>query len=66
MTPNHPASGSDHSRFAQRIRRRYGAALNALTPGVPVRAVQEQLFASLRAQGHTVAAALRMTRQWVL
>ena len=66
MTPNRPASGSDHSRFAQRIRRRYGAALNALPPGVPERAVQEQLFATLRAQGEPVAAALRMTRQWVL
>ena len=66
MTPNRPASGSDHSRFAQRIRRRYGEALNALPPGVPERAAQEQLFATLRTQGETVAAALRMTRQWVL
>ena len=66
MTPNRPASGSDHSRFAQRIRRRYGEALNALPPGVPERAAQEQLFATVRAQGESVAAALRMTRQWVL
>ena len=66
MTPNRPASGSDHSRFAQRIRRRYGAALGALPHGVPERAAQEQLFAILRTQGETVAAALRMTRQWVL
>jgi len=28
--------------------------------------MQEQLFATLRAQGHTVTVALRMTRQWVL
>jgi glutamate-ammonia-ligase adenylyltransferase len=28
--------------------------------------VQEQLFATLRAQGQTVGAALRITRQWVL
>ena len=63
MTPNRPASGSDHSRFAQRIRRRYGAALNALPPGVPERAAQEQLFATLRAQGESVAAALRMILQ---
>ncbi len=66
MTPNRPVSGSEHSRFAQRIRRRYGAAMQALAPGVPVRSLQEEVFAALRAQGETVAAALRMTRQWVL
>ena len=66
MTPNRLDSGSAHSRFAQRIRRRYGAAMAALPEGVPLRAAQEQLFATLRAQGETVAAALRMTRQWML
>jgi len=40
--------------------------LDALPPGVPARSMQEQLFATLRAQGHTVTVALRMTRQWVL
>ena len=66
MTPNRPAFGSDYSRFAQRIRRRYGAAIELLPPGVPARELQEQVFATIRAQGETVAAALRMTRQWVL
>ena len=66
MTPNRLDSGSAHSRFAQRIRRRYGAGMAALPAGVPTRSAQEQLFATLRAQGETVAAALRMTRQWVL
>ena len=66
MTPIRLDSGSAHSRFAQRIRRRYGVAMEALPPGVPHRASQEQLFAALRARGESVAAALRITRQWVL
>ena len=66
MTPIRLDSGSAHSRFAQRIRRRYGAAMEALPPGVPRRVAQELVFATLRAQGESVAAALRITRQWVL
>jgi len=66
MTPNRPALGAAHSRFAQRIRRRYAGAMDALATGVPVRALQEQLFATLRGQGQAVDVALRITRQWVL
>ena len=66
MTPNRNDFGSAHSRFAQRIRRRYGLAMQALPEGVPRRASQEQLLAALCAQGESVANALRMTRQWVL
>ena len=66
MTPNRNDFGSAHSRFAQRIRRRYGLAMQALPAGVPRRASQELLFAALCAQGESVANALRMTRQWVL
>ena len=66
MAPIRSAPGSEYSRFAQRIRRRYAHHMALLAPGVPVRASQEQLYASLRAQGETVGGALRITRQWVL
>jgi len=66
MTPIRPDSGSAHSRFVQRIRRRYGAAMGALPDGVPMRVAQEQLFATLWAQGESISAALRITRQWFL
>ena len=66
MAPNRSAPGSEYSRFVQRIRRRYGEQMALLAPGVPVRALQEPIFFSLRAQGETVSAALRITRQWVL
>lgn len=57
---------SDGSRFAQRIRRRYGAQLAMLAPGVPQRTSMQQLFEALVASGAQVGAALRMTRQLVL
>ena len=66
MAPIRTAPGSEYSRFAQRIRRRYGERLDLLPPGLPERAMQEQLYSTLRAQGETVGAALRITRQWVL
>ena len=66
MAPIRSAPGSEYSRFAQRIRRRYAHHMALLAPGVPVRASQEQLYSSLRAQEETVGAALRITRQWVL
>lgn len=66
MAPNRNALGAEYSRFAQRVRRRYGDQMAWLPPGVPLRGLQEQLFATLRAQGATVGAALRITRQWVL
>ena len=65
MAPIRTAPGSEYSRFAQRIRRRYGERLDLLPPGLPERAMQEQLYSTLRAQGETVGAALRITRQWV-
>jgi glutamate-ammonia-ligase adenylyltransferase len=63
--PAGPA-GSSHSRFAQRIRRRYAQELTLLPPGVPDRAAQQATFEALRARGHDVAAALRILRQLVL
>jgi glutamate-ammonia-ligase adenylyltransferase len=58
-----------HSRFVQRIRRRYPdelAAFSAASPGVPRLDSITQLLDHLLAQGRDLAAALRVTRQLVL
>jgi len=59
-----PASG--HSRFVQRLRRRYAAELSLLPPGAPGSAGMAAAYESLRARGHDVSAALRILRQLVL
>jgi glutamate-ammonia-ligase adenylyltransferase len=60
------AGGAQHSRFVQRIRRRYGGELDALPPGVPDAGVITQLVTLLRVQGRPLASALRVARQLVL
>ncbi len=55
-----------HSRFVQRIRRRYGDLLTLLAPGVPRRATMQLAFDSLRATGLDTSAALRVLRQLVI
>ena len=65
MTP--AASDGNHSRLAQRLRRRYADALPLLPAGTPTRDAQSTLLATLLAQTPTdPAAALRITRQLVL
>ena len=66
MTRIDPISGAEHSRFAQRVRRRYGQAASVLPAGVPMGALQSELYQQLRAQGFAVGEALRITRQQVL
>ena len=66
MTRIDPRMGAEHSRFAQRVRRRYGQAASVLPPGVPMGTLQSPLYQQLRAQGLAVGEALRMTRQQVL
>ena len=66
MTRIDPISGAEHSRFAQRVRRRYGQAASVLPAGVPMGALQSELYQQLRAQGLAVGEALRITRQQVL
>ena len=66
MTGNMHKSLSDHARFAQRVRRRYGPTLAMLPEGLPDAAAQLVLYQALRTQGLTVGAALRMTRQHVV
>lgn len=57
---------ADHSRFAQRVRRRYERLLALLPPGVPDQATMQQACQALREADHDTSAALRITRQLVL
>jgi len=57
---------ADHSRFVQRIRRRYAAELPLLPPGVPDRAAITALVQRLQAGGRPLPSALRVARQLVL
>ncbi len=55
-----------HSRFVQRIRRRYAAELALLPAGLPDAAAITALVQRLHADGHVLASALRVARQLVL
>ncbi len=57
---------ASHSRFAQRVRRRFEAELPLLPPGVPTPAHLHSMFDALRHAGRDTAAALRITRALVL
>ncbi|MDB5870785.1 MAG: glutamate-ammonia-ligase adenylyltransferase (Glutamine-synthetase adenylyltransferase)-like protein [Ramlibacter sp.] len=57
---------SSHSRFAQRLRRRYAAELALLAPGNPSRASMDTAYATLRARGDDAGSALRILRQLVM
>lgn len=58
---------SVHSRFAQRLRRRYAGELTLLAPGVPRWETMAAAYEELRAsRGFDVPAALRVLRQLVL
>src|SRR5690606_38266403 len=57
---------SAHSRFAQRLRRRYAGELALLAPGAPRLPAMRDAFEALRAQGLDVPSALRVLRQLVL
>lgn len=59
-------SASGHSRFVQRIRRRYGDLLDVLPPGEPVRESMQITLKILLAQGLETGAALRVLRQLVM
>ncbi|HEX4232981.1 MAG TPA: bifunctional [glutamate--ammonia ligase]-adenylyl-L-tyrosine phosphorylase/[glutamate--ammonia-ligase] adenylyltransferase [Caldimonas sp.] len=54
---------ASHSRFVQRIRRRYGDELALLPPGLPGRETIAALVQRLQADGRSFAAALRVARQ---
>ncbi len=57
---------SSHSRFVQRLRRRYAGELALLPPGVPERGPIAQAYAALRGRGDAVGDALRTVRQLVM
>ena len=57
---------SAHSRFGQRIRRRFDSQLHLLPPGLPGPESMAQACAALRRLGMNSASALRTTRQLVL
>jgi glutamate-ammonia-ligase adenylyltransferase len=59
-------SRADHSRFVQRIRRRYAAQLELLGPGLPDAQAIETLIGSLQAQGCDLPRALRIARHLVI
>jgi len=56
----------DHSRFYQRLHRRYEEELALLPPGPPTRETMAQALALLRARGLELGAALRVLRQIVM
>ncbi len=65
-TPPATAARADHSRFVQRIRRRYAAELPLLPPGLPRREQVAGLVATLLDGGRDLPSALRVARHLVL
>ena len=57
---------AEHSRFVQRIRRRYADELACLPPGAPTHATLRPALTSLRERGLDMPSALRVLRQLVL
>ena len=69
VTPATQASGAStalHSRFVQRIHRRYADFLALLPPGAPQRESLTATLQALRGQGLALDAALRVLRQITL
>ncbi|WP_119155233.1 bifunctional [glutamate--ammonia ligase]-adenylyl-L-tyrosine phosphorylase/[glutamate--ammonia-ligase] adenylyltransferase [Caldimonas tepidiphila] len=60
------AADAAHSRFVQRIRRRYEAELPLLAPGLPRREAVAALIDTLLQRGSPLASALRVARQLAL
>ncbi|MDP3231049.1 MAG: bifunctional [glutamate--ammonia ligase]-adenylyl-L-tyrosine phosphorylase/[glutamate--ammonia-ligase] adenylyltransferase [Acidovorax sp.] len=58
--------GAEHSRFYQRLHRRYENDLPLLPAGTPARATMEQAYGVLRARGCDTGTALRVLRQLVM
>ncbi len=58
--------GADHSRFVQRVRRRFAAELPLLPPGLPARDSISTLIDTLIADGRSLASSLRVARHLVL
>jgi [glutamine synthetase] adenylyltransferase / [glutamine synthetase]-adenylyl-L-tyrosine phosphorylase len=61
-----PAASAGHSRFVQRVRRRYGDQLPLLPLGRPDAASIAALIEALASRGHALPAALRIARHLVI
>jgi len=61
-----PPALASHSRFVQRLRRRYAAELGLLASGIPGPQVIAELVNTLQQGGRTLASALRVARQIVV
>jgi len=59
-------AGAAHSRYVQRVRRRYAAEMPLLPAGLPDAAAMESVLQALAGQGHALAGRLRVMRQLVL
>ncbi len=57
---------AEHSRFLQRLHRRYADEMPLLAAGLPTRETMAAALAALAARGHDTGAALRILRQLVL
>ncbi|MDR6213839.1 bifunctional [glutamate--ammonia ligase]-adenylyl-L-tyrosine phosphorylase/[glutamate--ammonia-ligase] adenylyltransferase [Paracidovorax wautersii] len=57
---------AQHSRFQQRLHRRYEQELSLLPPGAPQRDTLGAAYEALRQRGHDVGSALRILRQLVM
>ncbi|MBX9871497.1 MAG: bifunctional [glutamate--ammonia ligase]-adenylyl-L-tyrosine phosphorylase/[glutamate--ammonia-ligase] adenylyltransferase [Burkholderiaceae bacterium] len=64
--PATSATGADHSRFVQRVRRRHADLLPRLGPGRPDAQALQGLYDHLRGTGLDCGAALRVLRQLVM
>ncbi|HZV93872.1 MAG TPA: bifunctional [glutamate--ammonia ligase]-adenylyl-L-tyrosine phosphorylase/[glutamate--ammonia-ligase] adenylyltransferase [Caldimonas sp.] len=62
-SPRTGPADAAHSRFVQRVRRRYVDELPLLAPGLPRRATILPLVEALRSAGRSLSAALRVARQ---
>lgn len=61
-----PVAHADHSRFVQRIRRRYARELPLLEEGMPWRTAIDALIERLLRGGRPLGSAMRVARQLVL
>ena len=59
-------ASAGHSRFVQRVRRRYAGELHLLAAGAPSREAIDAVLDALLAGGRPLPAALRVTRQLVI
>ncbi len=78
LLPNNGASGpaddtlgitlplSSHSRFVQRLRRRYTTELDLLPAGAPTRDLMAATYKALCSRGHETGAGLRILRQLIM